>query len=120
MDTLRQQLDRAHEELKIPPGATEATHQHAELASTLLSCLRYGGLTDDYIRDRLADGDPRFVGSWAVKFKRRRSPDAEQAAHHLEDLAHRHGAELRQAMALLTVALDPGRVDSPPRSFTTP
>jgi hypothetical protein len=70
MDTLQQQLDRAHAQLKIPPGALETTHHHAASASTLLSCLRYGGLGDDDIRDCMTVGDPRFVANWAVKLKR--------------------------------------------------
>lgn len=106
METLQQQLDRAHEQLKIPPGALAATYQHAASASTLLSCLRYGGLGDDEIRNTLAVGDPQFVARWAVKFKRRRSPDARQAAHYLDDLRHVDDTELQHAMAILTMVLD--------------
>jgi hypothetical protein len=94
MQTLQQHLDHAHEQLKIPPGALETTHHHAATASTLLSCLRFGGLDDDDIRDYLAVGDPQFVANWAVKLKRRGSPDARQAAHYLEALTHEQDAEL--------------------------
>jgi hypothetical protein len=107
MQTLQQHLDHAHEQLKIPPGALEATHHHAATASTLLSCLRFGGLDDDDIRDYLAVGDPQFVTNWAVKLKRRGSPDARQAAHYLEALTHEQDAELRQAMVMATMALSP-------------
>jgi hypothetical protein len=74
MQTLQQQLDRAHEQLKITPGALDTTHHRAATASTLLSCLRFGGLEDDDIRDYLAVGDPQFVANWALELERRRSP----------------------------------------------
>jgi hypothetical protein len=106
METLQEQLDRAHEQLKIPPGATEATHQHAALASTLLCCLRYGGLADNEIRERLAADEPTIVTSWAAKLKRRRSPDARLAAHYLDSLKHEDKTQLHDAIALLAIALD--------------
>jgi hypothetical protein len=100
--TLAQELDRARVELDPDPGESSVTSNYADIAATLLACLRYSGLSDDEVRMRLAQADPALITERIEAFAYGDAVEADEAVELLEGLQERSDLDLQQAM---TVAL---------------
>lgn len=103
--SLAEQLQRATAELAPPPGESAATGQYARQAVTLVACLRYSGIDDNDLQNRLTKLDRAFVTDRAQSLKHSDARDAAEAAALLDDLLDQTDVEVDQVIAVASVGV---------------